>query len=90
MHLVEHPLPELDLCRVRERTKSWSNSLPCEPTSITCPSSEERAARSASDRPEITAAWVDPSVARARRATIDSRTGFAWDGSSTIGESVPS
>ena len=55
-----------------------------------CPSRELRFARSESERPDITAQCVPDSVASARSAMIDSRTGFASSGLSTIGDNVPS
>jgi hypothetical protein len=67
-----------------------SNSLPWLPTRYTPSGSPESSARSASERPEISATAVWGSSESVRSATIASRLGFACVGSLTIGAIVPS
>ncbi len=67
-----------------------SNSEPCDPTRWTSAGSRERDARSRRARPEMTATSVCGRPARLRSATLVSRSGSAFIGSSTIGATVPS
>ena len=67
-----------------------SNSEPWLPTRLTSSGRRLITARSRSARPEITAACVAGNSERPRKARIESRSGRARDGSSTIGAMVPS